>query len=125
VIPPVRARTCPPNGQKPALTPPSRLYRADVDLSHLHHRLERSHGCSRIGIGDRLRQGDRRNLPGYTPVVLAPAALFSNCMEIEKHRFAMAAGEIYGRPVIVWTCWVFLLVGLPARISFLSSLSLT
>src|SRR3990172_7425722 len=31
--------------------------------------------CSDIGIGDRFRQGDRRNLPENSPFVLAPAAL--------------------------------------------------
>ena len=47
---------------------------SDVDLYHLHHRIERALGDSGIGIGDRFRQGDRRNLPGQSPFVLAPAA---------------------------------------------------
>ena len=51
-----------------------RLDCSDVDLFHLHHRIERALGDSGIGIGDRLDQGDRRNLPGQSPFVLAPAA---------------------------------------------------
>src|SRR5271154_5351597 len=47
---------------------------SDVDLPHLHHRIERTLGRSGIGIGDRLHQRDRRNLPGQSPFVLAPAA---------------------------------------------------
>ena len=39
-----------------------------------HHRIERALGGGGIGIGDRLRQGDRRDLPGQSPFVLAPAA---------------------------------------------------
>jgi hypothetical protein len=57
------------------LTPTRRLDRSDVDFSHLHHRIERAFGGSRIGIGDRFPQGDWRNLPGHPPFVLAPAAL--------------------------------------------------
>src|SRR6267142_1546739 len=51
-----------------------RLDCSDVDVFHLHHRIERALGGSGIGIGDRFRQGDRRNLPGQSPFVLAPAA---------------------------------------------------
>ena len=51
-----------------------RLDCSDVDLFHLHHRIERAFGGSGIGIGDRSCQGDRRNLPGQSPFVLAPAA---------------------------------------------------
>ena len=51
-----------------------RLDRGDVDLLHLHHRLERALGGGGIGVGDRFRQGDRRDLPGQAPFVLAPAA---------------------------------------------------
>ena len=49
---------------------------SDVDLCHLHHRLERTLGGSgiRIGIGDCFRQGDRRDLPGQSPYILAPTA---------------------------------------------------
>src|SRR5262249_42198519 len=55
-------------------TAAGRLDCCDVDLLHLHHRIERALGGSGIGIGDRFRQGDRRNLPGQSPFVLAPAA---------------------------------------------------
>src|SRR5215831_1424677 len=48
---------------KPTSTAARRLDCSDVDLFHLHHRIERALGCSAIGIGDRFRQGDRRNLP--------------------------------------------------------------
>src|SRR5580700_1659635 len=41
-----------------------RIDSSDVDLFHLHHRLERALGDSRVGIGYRLRQGNRRDLPG-------------------------------------------------------------
>jgi hypothetical protein len=45
-----------------------------ASLCHLHHRIERALGGSGIGIADRLCQRQRRNLPGQTPFVLAPAA---------------------------------------------------
>ena len=51
-----------------------RLDCSDVDLSHLHHRIERALGGGGIGIGYRFRQSHRRNLPGHAPFVLAPAA---------------------------------------------------
>src|SRR6185369_13798503 len=41
-----------------------RLDRSDVDLFHLHHRIERALGSRGVGIGYRLGQSDRRNLPG-------------------------------------------------------------
>src|SRR5688572_6172392 len=47
---------------------------SDVDLRHLHHRVERALRGSGIGIGDRFRQDDRCDLPGHSPFVLAPAA---------------------------------------------------
>ena len=50
-----------------------RLDCSDVDLLHLHHRIERTLGGSRIGIGYRFCQSQRRNLPGQAPLVLAPA----------------------------------------------------
>jgi hypothetical protein len=50
------------------------LDRGDVDLRYRHHRLKRSLGGDGIGIGDCLREGDRRDLPGQTLLVLAPAA---------------------------------------------------
>src|SRR5687767_5173711 len=46
--------------------------RGDVDLRHLHHRIERPL-CSRgIRIRDRFRQRDGRYLPRKPPFVLAP-----------------------------------------------------
>src|SRR5512143_3676956 len=51
-----------------------RLDRSDVDLFHLHHRIESTLGGGGVGIGDRFGQGDRRNLPGQAPFVFAPAA---------------------------------------------------
>ena len=43
---------------------------------HRHHRIERAFGgCGiGVGVGDRLRQDDWRDLPGQSPFVLAPAA---------------------------------------------------
>lgn len=49
-----------------------RLDCSDVDLFHLQHGIDRALGDS--GIGDRFRQSDRRDLPGQSPFVLAPAA---------------------------------------------------
>ena len=46
----------------------------DVDLYSSHHGIERALRGSGIGIGDRFRQGDWRNLPGQTPLVPAPPA---------------------------------------------------
>src|ERR1700693_4375504 len=51
-----------------------RLDCSDVDLLHLHHRLECALGGCGIGIRNRLRQNQWRNLPGHAPFVLAPAA---------------------------------------------------
>src|SRR5437016_7871961 len=51
-----------------------RFDRGDINLGHLHHRIERALGGSAIRIGYRLGQGGRRNLPGQAPFVLAPAA---------------------------------------------------
>jgi hypothetical protein len=51
-----------------------RLDCGDVDFFHRHHRIERALGRSGIGTGDRFRQRDRRNLPGQSPFVRAPAA---------------------------------------------------
>jgi hypothetical protein len=47
---------------------------SDVDLFHLHHRIERALGGSAIGISDRYRKSDRHNLPRQAPFVLATAA---------------------------------------------------
>src|ERR1700681_3980038 len=55
-------------------TPARLLDCSDVDLFHLHHRIERALGDGGIGIGDRFRQDDRRNLPRQSPLVPAPAA---------------------------------------------------
>src|SRR5207249_10859882 len=54
--------------------PPRRLDRRDVDLSHCHHRVERTLGRRAIWIGDRSEKGARRDLPRHAPLVLAPAA---------------------------------------------------
>jgi hypothetical protein len=51
-----------------------RLDCGDVDLLHLHHRIKRSLGSSEIGIGDRVRQGERCYLPGHPTLILAPTA---------------------------------------------------
>ena len=47
----------------------------NIDFSHRHHRVERTLGCGGIGTGDCLGQHDRRDLPGQSPLVLAPSAL--------------------------------------------------
>src|SRR4029077_14549355 len=51
-----------------------RLDCSDVDLCHLHHRIERALGGGGVGIDYRFGQSDRRNLPGQASFVLAPAA---------------------------------------------------
>ena len=60
---------------QPTSTAARRFDCSDVDLFHLHHRIERALGGGGIGIGYRSRQCQRRNLPGQTPFVLAPAAV--------------------------------------------------
>ena len=66
---------------RPAPTESVRLNRldcSDVDLFHLHHRIEMRGGSSGIRIGYRFGQSDRRDLPGQSPFVLAqPPALSS------------------------------------------------
>src|SRR5438552_1724118 len=62
------------NREMTTSTATRRLDCSDVDLSHLHHRIERALGGSGIGIRDRFRQSQRRNLPGQAPFVLAPTA---------------------------------------------------
>src|SRR5436305_12135611 len=62
------------SGSSVTSTAARRLDGGDVDLLHLHHRIERALGDGGIGIGDRLGQSDRRNLPRQSPFVLAPAA---------------------------------------------------
>src|ERR1051325_3452547 len=61
-----------PRRRGPISTAVRPLDGGDVDLFHLHHRIERALGGSAVGIGERLGQGDRRNLPGQAPFVLAP-----------------------------------------------------
>src|SRR3954470_11896993 len=59
---------------RPNSTAARRLDCSDVDLLHLHHGVEHALSGSGVGTGDGLRQHDRRNLPGQSPFVLAPAA---------------------------------------------------
>src|SRR5512134_2203500 len=51
-----------------------RLDCSDVDLFHLHHCIESTLGGGGVGIGYRFGQSDRRDLPGQSPFVFAPAA---------------------------------------------------
>lgn len=60
---------------RPTSTANCRVDLRDVNLSHLHHRIKDALGDNSIRAGDRLRQGDRRNLPVQTPSVFAPATL--------------------------------------------------
>jgi hypothetical protein len=53
---------------------PRRLDLGDVDLAHLHHRVEGALGGGGIGVGDGFRQRHRRDLPGHAPFVLASTA---------------------------------------------------
>src|SRR6266550_5043159 len=48
------------------------LDRRDVDLLHRHHRLERALGLGRVLVGRQLDQPPRGDLPGESPLVLAP-----------------------------------------------------
>jgi hypothetical protein len=51
-----------------------RLDCSNVDLFHLHHRIECALGGSAIGIGYLFCQSQWRNLPGKAPFVLASTA---------------------------------------------------
>ena len=51
---------------------PRRLDRVDVDLLHGHHRVKRAL-CVTADVRKRVGQHARRDLPGDTPLVLAPA----------------------------------------------------
>src|ERR1700719_641152 len=53
---------------------PCRFDDGDVDLLHFHHRLERALGGRTVGIGRRVQQRPRSDLPGQAPSVLAPSA---------------------------------------------------
>lgn len=57
------------------VAPARRLYGGDIYLAHLHHGLEGAPGGLGVGIRDRLGEGQGGDLPGDTPLVLAPAAL--------------------------------------------------
>src|SRR5882724_11342432 len=52
---------------------PRRLDCSDVDLLHAHHRIKRAL-CFIAAGRHRLGQHTRRDLPGDTPLVFAPAA---------------------------------------------------
>ena len=54
---------------------PCRLDRGDVDLLHVHHRLEGALGRRLILAGNCFHEHPRGDLPGQAPPVLAPAAL--------------------------------------------------
>ena len=45
----------------------------DVDLLHLHHRLEGTFRGGPVGVDDRVEQHPRGDLPRHAPLVLAPA----------------------------------------------------
>src|SRR3954452_23663046 len=63
-----------PRMRGPSSTAARPLDCRDVDLSHLHHRVERALGGGAVRIGDRFGESDRGNLPGQAPFVLAPSA---------------------------------------------------
>src|ERR687895_1278603 len=56
------------------LASPRGLDCGDVDLSHRHHRFERTLGRRAIGVGDRFDEDARRDLPRHAPLVFTPAA---------------------------------------------------
>ena len=65
----------PPKPYVPSASFPSRcLDLRDVDLFHLHHRLEGAL-CLAATSGKRLHQRARSDLPGEAPAILAPTAL--------------------------------------------------
>src|SRR5438270_250009 len=43
------------------------LQLGDVELAHLQHRLHRTPGPTRVGVGEQLEQPPRHDLPGQTP----------------------------------------------------------
>src|SRR5690606_11200841 len=55
-------------------TPAGGFDLGDVDLAHLHHRVERALGGLAVWVGDGFDQHPRRDLPVHAPLVLAPAA---------------------------------------------------
>src|SRR5215208_945795 len=57
----------------PISAPTRCLDRGDVDLLHVHHRIEGAF-CFIAAGGNRLHQDPWRDLPGDSPSVLAPAA---------------------------------------------------
>src|SRR5688500_7529984 len=82
------------------------LDRGDVDLPHLHHRVERSLGGGAVGIGYCFGQSDRPNLPGQAPFVLAPparaffAAVADDCVPVTIS-FGLVSGSDLKRECFV------------------------
>ena len=94
--------------RKRTSTAARRLDCSNVYFFHLHHRIECTLGDSEIGIGDRFRQGDRRNLPEQSPFVLAPAArTFLAVVADDRVPIAIRFGLVNGcdlkreRPVVL------------------------
>jgi len=52
-----------------------RLDCGNINFLHRHHRIECPFGGYMVRTGECFRQGNRRNLPRDTPLVLAPAAI--------------------------------------------------
>src|SRR5690606_16777218 len=53
--------------------PARRFNGRNIDLAHLHHRIERALCSSGIRVGDGFGQSYRRDLPRDAPSVLTPA----------------------------------------------------
>src|SRR5262245_43308884 len=94
--------TAPQQSAKPPQTQASTATRgldcSNIDLLHLHHRVESALGGGGVGIVDRLGQGDRGDLPGYPPFVLAPAAgALLTSVPDDRVPVAIRLGLIIGR----------------------------
>src|SRR5687768_12467437 len=73
-----------------------RLDCSDVDLFHLHHRIERALGGSAVGIGYRFCQSQQRNLPGQAPFVLAPACTLFAAVADDRVPVTISFGLVSG-----------------------------
>src|SRR5262252_8745108 len=91
-------RCSPSSSISASLPAPGRFDRGDVDLSHVHHRLESALGRRAIRIGDCVSEGAGRDLPRQAPLVLAPAACaFLSAISDDCVPQAVGFGLVVGR----------------------------
>src|SRR5690606_35415482 len=85
-----RTGWCPP-AEAFRSAPTRRLDGGDVDLAHLHHRVERALGRGTIRVGPGVGERARGDLPRQPPLVLAPAA-FAFLPAVADDRIPVAVG---------------------------------